>query len=62
MGASENLKILFWTTEHLSMPLDRTRRVALGPRIGDLDQVAERITAGITKIGCQSFNRKILVF
>jgi hypothetical protein len=41
-------KIRLQIIENLSVPLDRARRVALGPRIGDLDRVAERIAAGIT--------------
>ncbi len=35
-GASEDLKIILWVIENLSIPLDRARRVVLGTHIGTL--------------------------
>jgi hypothetical protein len=50
--AIKNLKIMIWAIENLSIPLDRARRVVLGPSIGPLKQIPGRIVDGITRIGC----------
>jgi hypothetical protein len=38
-GSTENVKIIIWAMENLSIPLDRFRRRAVGTIIGDKEEV-----------------------
>ncbi|CAF2805202.1 unnamed protein product [Rotaria sp. Silwood2] len=50
-GAVQSLKIIVRVMENLSIPLGRARRVVLGTRMEELEQVPERIWAGNTFLG-----------